>query len=141
MIRFARGPIEREQHGAPMSLLPTPLVVRTLIVVLAFASVLGIYLLIATPRLPHERERTSAAPAPATPARRAPAAVATVPPAGTDTLPTPTPEPGRYTIQAGDTLNTIALQFNTTVAAIRAANPGLSETLQIGQEITIPVSP
>jgi LysM repeat protein len=44
-----------------------------------------------------------------------------------------------YTIKSGDTLNKIALQANTTVAAILAANPGLvPENLRIGQSICVP---
>lgn len=44
-----------------------------------------------------------------------------------------------YTIKNGDTLNKIALLFNTTVPAIIAANPGIvPEKLSIGQLICIP---
>jgi LysM repeat protein len=44
-----------------------------------------------------------------------------------------------YTIQSGDTLLGIALQFGVTADTIRAANPNLtSDTLQIGQQIVIP---
>ena len=45
-----------------------------------------------------------------------------------------------YTVQAGDTLSTIATRFDTTVAAIVTAN-GLAnpETILIGQELVIPV--
>ncbi|MDP2857283.1 MAG: LysM peptidoglycan-binding domain-containing protein [Bacillota bacterium] len=46
-----------------------------------------------------------------------------------------------YTIQAGDTLATLAVRFQTTVAAILAVNPGLQpENLRIGQVICIPVT-
>ena len=55
-----------------------------------------------------------------------------------------TPDTGavrRHTIQPGDTLLRIAEQYDTTVDAIRAANPGLSETaLRVGAEIVIPAS-
>ncbi len=56
--------------------------------------------------------------------------------------PTPLPCPGGqlYTIKAGDTLYALANRFNTTVAAIRRANPGIDPTqLMIGQVICIPV--
>lgn len=44
-----------------------------------------------------------------------------------------------YTIQRGDTLLAISRRFNTTVAAIQAANPGLvPERLFIGQVICVP---
>lgn len=44
-----------------------------------------------------------------------------------------------YTIVAGDTFTAIAAKFGTSVAALEAANPGVSPTgLQIGQQISIP---
>ncbi|KAG4434910.1 hypothetical protein IFR05_009608 [Cadophora sp. M221] len=57
---------------------------------------------------------------------------------------TPTPAPttpatGTYVIQAGDTFTTIAAKFNTSVAAIEAANPNVKPTsLQVGQSINLP---
>lgn len=113
---------------------------------------LGGLLLFWTPTLPNERERTGAATPTVRPALRtavagpaAPAsgpsgstgvAAPTVPPA---TSPAPATASRRYTIKAGDTLLDIADQFDTTVDAIRAANPGLTpEALRVGQEITIP---
>jgi LysM repeat protein len=66
---------------------------------------------------------------------------------GTSAPPPPAPVPGQeYTIQAGDTLSSIAAaaygaaNADAGVAAIEAANPGIDpDDLQIGQEITIPV--
>ena len=47
-----------------------------------------------------------------------------------------------YTIQAGDTLFTLAQRYNTTVQAIINANPGIDPNrLFIGQRICIPVAP
>jgi peptidoglycan endopeptidase LytF len=47
-----------------------------------------------------------------------------------------------YTIKPGDALYNLARRFNTTIAAIRNANPGLNPTnLQLGQTICIPVAP
>lgn len=44
-----------------------------------------------------------------------------------------------YTIKPGDTFYTLAIRFNTTVAAIERANPTVDPNrLQIGQEICIP---
>ncbi len=44
-----------------------------------------------------------------------------------------------YTIKAGDTLGTIAQQYNTTVQAIISSNPGIDPyRLFIGQQICIP---
>ena len=56
--------------------------------------------------------------------------------------PQPVPCPGGrfYTIVSGDTLYSIARRFNTTVAAITAANQGINpNNLQPGQVICIPV--
>ena len=63
------------------------------------------------------------------------------------TPPSSSPVPGqKYTIQAGDTLNSIATaaygaaNADAGVTAIEAANPGINpDDLQIGQEIMIPV--
>ncbi len=66
--------------------------------------------------------------------------------AGTSTPSTPTPPASTgsgntYTVQAGDTAFGIALQFDTTVEALAAAN-GMTEdeitNLQIGQVINLP---
>lgn len=43
-----------------------------------------------------------------------------------------------YDVRAGDSLWLLAAQFNTTIANILAANPGLTANLQIGQRINIP---
>ena len=60
-------------------------------------------------------------------------------------IPTVTPPttcpPGTtpYTVRAGDTFFNLAQRFNTTVEAIRRANPGVDpDRLQIGQVICIP---
>ena len=53
----------------------------------------------------------------------------------------PLPCPGGrfYTIVAGDTLYSLASRYNTTVDAIKAANPGIDPLdLRIGQIICIP---
>ena len=59
---------------------------------------------------------------------------------------TPTPPPSTcpagtfaYTIVSGDTYYRLAIRYNTTVEAIRAANPNVNpDALQIGQRICIP---
>ncbi len=88
----------------------------------------------------------------------APQAAATATPAGTvtgtppgagtatatrrlsPTTPVATPTPVIYTVQEGDTLGAIAIQFGVTVEALQAAN-GIDDPtkLQVGQELIIPV--
>jgi LysM repeat protein len=123
--------------------------------VLLLGVVAGVFLLVVSPTLPNERERTAAAPpTPATPRPAAvqpsrPATVGTtapIAPAAPDgsLVPTPAPTPSavparKHVIKSGDTLLAIAAQYDTTVDALRAANPGLNETaLRVGEEITIP---
>ena len=54
--------------------------------------------------------------------------------------PAPTPTPVIYVIQPGDTLLGVALQYNITLDQLQQANGVLKpETLQIGQELVIPV--
>jgi len=49
--------------------------------------------------------------------------------------------PGRYKVQAGDTLTLIALRFHTTVAAIQAANDIKSpKSLQVGRWLQVPAA-
>ena len=76
-------------------------------------------------------------PAPATPE---PTPVATPTPTATPE-PTPAPAAGpiEYEIVAGDTLSAIAVEFDVTVEAILALNPGLEpDSIQIGQVILVP---
>lgn len=45
-----------------------------------------------------------------------------------------------YKVKAGDTFDALARRFNTTIAAISAANPGVNpKNLQINQSICIPI--
>ncbi|NTV65616.1 MAG: LysM peptidoglycan-binding domain-containing protein, partial [Oscillochloris sp.] len=47
----------------------------------------------------------------------------------------------RYTVQAGDSLRSIAEQFNVTIEALLQANqmtPAQGDALQVGQELVIP---
>ncbi len=58
--------------------------------------------------------------------------------------PTPLPVVGdlaQYTVQAGDTLSTIAFKFNISMAAIQIANDlGESQVVRIGQTLKVPQS-
>ena len=129
--------------------LPGTALVRAVMLTLGVGLVLGLFFLFNPVTLPNERERTSAAPR-VTATARPPAvstaqSAATAMPAATPVATTAaTPDTGavrRHTIQPGDTLLRIAEQYDTTVDAIRAANPGLSETaLRVGSEIVIPAS-
>jgi LysM repeat protein len=64
-------------------------------------------------------------------------------PAGAEPAPTVSPAIYiEYVIKAGDTLEGLTAQFQTSVDAIMALNPGLSPTaLQLGQTIRIPNQP
>ncbi|MGE5557557.1 MAG: LysM peptidoglycan-binding domain-containing protein [Bacillota bacterium] len=54
----------------------------------------------------------------------------------------PCPGGTLYTIRPGDAYYLLAPRFNTTIAALIAANPGVDPAnLQIGQQICIPVAP
>lgn len=58
------------------------------------------------------------------------------------TLPTPTPEPRIHTVQAGETISNIALQYGVDIAAIMAANPDVNpNAMSIGIELLIPPKP
>jgi LysM domain len=71
-------------------------------------------------------------PAPPTPQ---PSPVATPPPAATQAP----PAQQTYVVQPGDTLNGIAVQFGTTVAALQRANGlGSADVIVIGQVLVIP---
>ena len=47
-----------------------------------------------------------------------------------------------YVVKAGDTLGAIAVKFHTTVKALMAANPQITDPskIQVGQHIKIPAS-
>ena len=73
-----------------------------------------------------------------------------IPPPTPTPGPTPTPKPGEptqtpspfilYTVQSGDTLSTIAEEYNISVDDLRQANdiPANSENIQVDQVLTIP---
>lgn len=143
---------------SPEAATPSPLVFRGAIVTLAVASALAIYLVVSPPaskssvaspqdlRTPVQSLPATATPTPpgqgptrsvtATPIRSATPVVASVTPGG----PTVTPAggPQTYTVVPGDSISVIASRLGFTEAEIRAANPGISDTLQIGQLINLP---
>ena len=73
----------------------------------------------------------TASTAPSTAASASAAASATTPA-------TPAPSQRTYVVQQGDTLNLIAQQFGTTVAAIQAANGLTGTEITVGQVLIIP---
>ena len=67
-----------------------------------------------------------------------PTALPTDTPAPTSTL-MPTATPIAYVIQKGDTLISIAVEYNVSLEAIEAANPGIDPgNLQLGQTVFVP---
>ena len=88
-------------------------------------------------------EPPTATPEPPTATAEPPTATAE-PPTATTEPPTATPAPAaerRYTVQPGDTLRSIAEQFNVSVAALLEANnltPAQADNLRPGQELIIP---
>ena len=68
----------------------------------------------------------------------------TLPPTTTTTIPVATTAPTaqEYTIQRGDTMRRIAGKFNTSVEAILAVNPDITDQnkIQAGQKILIPAA-
>ena len=50
----------------------------------------------------------------------------------------PNAAPETYIVQAGDTLFSIAMRYNTTVAAIKQLNKLTSDTILVGQKLLIP---
>ena len=78
-----------------------------------------------------------------TPAPPTPTPLATDTPSLTDTPtftpgPSPTPTPITYTVNAGDTLFGIAVQFQVDIEALKLANNLTGETLSVGTVLTIP---
>ena len=56
--------------------------------------------------------------------------------------PLPSPTPFTYTVKAGDSLSSIALQFGVSMDDLQAANPEISpNSMSIGQAIRIPSNP
>nr|WP_290668624.1 LysM peptidoglycan-binding domain-containing protein [Ardenticatena sp.] len=112
--------------------------------------------LVTTVVLSQQSERVEATPTPTLAPRKAVIILTPTPtlmptatrqPTATPLLPTetpsppPTPTPVVYTVQQGDTLADIAARFGVTVEALRAANNLSSDTLQVNQALTIPLTP
>ncbi len=140
------------EYQPPDAGLPSTWTYRGALLALAVGSLVAVYLFISPPESKGKQDqpRPVSTPTPATGATATP----TQPGSGTTRTPTPTlaitatptgtlaPSVGAvrtYTVRAGDTLSSIAVQFDTTVDAIVAANPGLDpETINIGEQLRIP---
>jgi len=102
------------------------------------AFLLAVTILVLIVRSATSADEPATAPTVATtPAPTTTATPAATPPA--DTTPTTTAAVSTYTIEAGDTLQTIADQYGTTVEELLVLNPDVDPTaLQIGQTIRVP---
>ena len=84
----------------------------------------------------------SASPSPPSLSSSSAGAPPSIAPTGASTAaatPSPVPTPHTYVVQTGDTLNSIAQRFDTTAAAIAAANGiAVTDTLPVGQVLIIP---
>ena len=142
---------------SPEAATPSVSIYRGAILALAVASLVTIFLLVRPPESKSTQDsvRTLATPTPlaqvtATPTRpgsatptRVPSASATASAAGSATAgATNTPPAGQqtYKIEAGDSLSIIAARFNTDIETLKSLNPGLTELIQIGQEIKVPTA-
>jgi LysM repeat protein len=139
---------------SPEAATPSPTAYRGAVLALAVAAAVAIYLVVSPPE--SESSQDAARPVPtATPQALQPTATptpegtpgetdtaiaTTTVPAGGTAAPTGTPGTVVHEVTAGDSLSAIAATYGVEVAAIIAANPGLSEDapLQIGQQIVIP---
>ncbi|MFL2137494.1 LysM peptidoglycan-binding domain-containing protein [Desemzia sp. FAM 23991] len=59
------------------------------------------------------------------------------PSTGTTTTPNTGTSTGQYTIQSGDTLSGIARKYSTTVASLKSLNNLKSDTIYVGQKLTV----
>jgi LysM repeat protein len=137
---------------SPEAATPSALVYRGALFALAVGTLVTIFLLVSPPESASLKDtaRPVATPTPAvtttaTPTPR-PTGTATATVTATATTPTaasptPTGTPGGRTIHvvaSGDSLSRIADLYDVTIEQLIAANPGLTENIQIGQEIIIP---
>jgi LysM repeat protein len=103
------------------------------------AFLLAVTILVLLVRSATSEDEPATSPPPATtqaPATTAAPAATTPPP---ETAPATTAAGSTYTIEAGDTLQTIADQYGTTVEELLVLNPDVDPTaLQIGQTIRVP---
>jgi LysM repeat protein len=103
------------------------------------AFLLAVTILVLLVRSATSDDEPATAPPPATTRAAATTTAAVANPPPPETAPATTAEVSTYTIEAGDTLQTIADQYGTTVEQLLALNPDVDPTaLQIGQTIRVP---
>jgi LysM repeat protein len=116
---------------------------------LAVGTIVTLFLLVSPPESASQNDtaRPVATPTPAVNATATPTprptgmATATATPATPSPSPTPAGTPGArrvHVVESGDSLTRIADLYDVTIGQLIAANPGLTENIQIGQEIIIP---
>ena len=71
-----------------------------------------------------------------------PTASQTIQPQASPSAATPAPSGTIYVVRRGDTLTAIAKHFNVSLAALRAANPDITNPrlLQVGHKLVIPTN-
>jgi hypothetical protein len=122
----AHGGAFCQECSVPASALPSPRLFQAVLFGLPVFAAIGLFFLFTSPSLPGDH------PAPSQ-------ATATI--FGPSSLPpaTATPAVRTYFIQQGDTLQSIATRYSTTVQEIEQLNPGLTaDNLPVGQAVRIP---
>jgi LysM repeat protein len=136
---------------APEAAAPTALAYRGAVLSLVVGSLVALFLVIRPPASEGDGDvpRTLATPTPSflatatptSPSDETPTRATSTAPATTTVSATPTTAGGTtHTVAEGDTLSGIAEQYGTTVDAIIAANPDVTENLQIGAVLRIPAA-
>jgi hypothetical protein len=135
---------------APEAAAPTSLAYRGAVLSLVVGSLVALFLVIRPPESEGDGDgprtiatatpsfqatATPTSPSDETPTASTATAEVTATPAGS-----PTPAETTHTVAEGDTLSGIAEQYGTTVDAILAANPDVTENLQIGAVLRIPAA-
>lgn len=135
---------------SPEAATPSAMVYRGALFALAVGTLVTIFLLISPPESASQKDtaRPVATPTPAvattatpTPQPAGTATVTATAPAPAAASPTPTTTPVArrvHVVVSGDSLSRIADLYDVSIDQLIAANPGLTENIQIGQEIIIP---
>ncbi len=141
---------------SPEAATPSPMAFRGAVLALIVGTAVTIFLVVSPPESASKADSvrpittpTITGPATATPTRAGGTASRTSTTAtasGTASASAATPASGTatpagqqsYTVEAGDSVSKIAEKFGVTQQALRGANPGLTDVIQIGQVLRIP---